>query len=184
MFLMNQKSPKAKQFLEFLRNKEKMEIAAFLSDITYHLNDLNLKRYIYITINITEFSIEALKVCPWASAASLQSELIELQKTWHCRNLCVTLQPFGRRWSLQQVSPPCRTLNILTIFPSAYPCESAFSTMTTVKNKYRNTLTNEHLYQCIRLALTPFVPKFKELLAQKKVSSFTLMWTKHIILCA
>lgn len=43
MFLMNQKSPKAKQFLEFLRNKEKMEIAAFLSDITYHLDDLNLK---------------------------------------------------------------------------------------------------------------------------------------------
>lgn len=42
-FLLNQKSPKAKPFVEFLQNNENMEIAAFLSDITCHLNDLNLK---------------------------------------------------------------------------------------------------------------------------------------------
>ncbi|XP_010769917.1 isthmin-2-like [Notothenia coriiceps] len=32
-----------------------------------------------------------------------------------------------------------------------------------VKNKYRSRLTNEHLHQCVRLAITPFVPKFKVL---------------------
>lgn len=42
-FLLNQTSPKAKPYVEFLQNDEKMEIAAFLSDITAHLNDLNLK---------------------------------------------------------------------------------------------------------------------------------------------
>ena len=42
-FLLNQKSPKAKPFVEFLQNNEKIEIVAFLSDINCHLNDLNLK---------------------------------------------------------------------------------------------------------------------------------------------
>jgi hypothetical protein len=30
-----------------------------------------------------------------------------------------------------------------------------------VKKKYRSQFTNEHLHQCLRLAITPFVPKFK-----------------------
>ena len=40
-FLLDQKSAKAKQFVEFMQNEEK--IVAFLSDITSHLNDLNMK---------------------------------------------------------------------------------------------------------------------------------------------
>lgn len=59
-------------------------------------------------------------------------------------------------------------LQILTMFPSTYCCESAFSTMNMVKNAYRSTLTNEHLHQCLRLALTPFMPKFKQLVAQRR----------------
>lgn len=42
-FLSQQKSAKAEQFLEFLRDAGKMETVAFLTDITHHLNDLNLK---------------------------------------------------------------------------------------------------------------------------------------------
>src|SRR4029434_9411848 len=48
-----------------------------------------------------------------------------------------------------------------SVHTSSYCCESAFSTMNKVKNKYRSTLTNEHLHQCLRLAFTPFMPKFK-----------------------
>ncbi|KAL1276348.1 hypothetical protein QQF64_035971 [Cirrhinus molitorella] len=59
-------------------------------------------------------------------------------------------------------------LQILTMFPSTYCCESAFSTMNMVKNAYRSTYTNEHLHQCLRLALTPFKPKFKQLVAQRR----------------
>ncbi|MBN3307672.1 F200A protein, partial [Amia calva] len=114
-FLLDQKSAKAKQFVEFMQNEEKMEIVAFLSEITSHLNDLNMK---------------------------LQGK---------------------NNPSLQKVA-----LQILTMFPSTYCCESAFSTMNMVKNKYRSALNNEHLHQCLRLALTPFMPKFKELVAQKR----------------
>ncbi|XP_061913867.1 general transcription factor II-I repeat domain-containing protein 2-like isoform X1 [Entelurus aequoreus] len=43
VFLSQQNSAKAKQFLEFLQNAGKMEAVAFLADITSHLNDLNVK---------------------------------------------------------------------------------------------------------------------------------------------
>nr|XP_061838269.1 protein FAM200A-like [Nerophis lumbriciformis] len=43
VFLSQQNSAKAKQFLEFLQNAGKMEAVAFLADITSHLNDLSLK---------------------------------------------------------------------------------------------------------------------------------------------
>ncbi|KAG1925210.1 protein FAM200B, partial [Pimephales promelas] len=249
-FLLDQKSAKAKQFVEFLQNEEKMEIVAFLSDITSHLNDLNMKlqgknntvcnltsavcafqkklelfkcdlqqdllhfpkllnqtagthrhhnhaefldkliknfqtrfgdfplgkqvllcmENPFLVKNIAEFSTEALKICPWASAASLQSELIELQENLALQeSLCdpttfwTKMVPAADVPSLQKVA-----LQILTMFPSTYCCESAFSTMNMVKNKYRSTLSNEHLHQCLRLALTPFMPKFKELVAQKR----------------
>src|SRR4029434_1719282 len=42
--------------------------------------------------------------------------------------------------------------------------------MNMVKNKYRSTLTNEDLHQCLCLAFTPFVPKFKP---QKNVTFHT-----------
>jgi len=124
----------------------------------------------FLVKNIAEFSTEALKICPWASAASLQSELIELQENLALQeSLCdpttfwTKMVPAADVPSLQKVA-----LQILTMFPSTYCCESAFSTMNMVKNKYRSTLSNEHLHQCLRLALTPFMPKFKELVAQKR----------------
>ncbi|KAF7649326.1 hypothetical protein LDENG_00143290, partial [Lucifuga dentata] len=43
MFLTEQKNAKAKQYLAFLHNESKMELVAFLVDITCHLNELNLK---------------------------------------------------------------------------------------------------------------------------------------------
>ncbi|KAK1901732.1 General transcription factor II-I repeat domain containing protein 2 [Dissostichus eleginoides] len=43
MFLSEQKNAKAKQYLDFLQDDEKMECVAFLVDVTSHLNELNLK---------------------------------------------------------------------------------------------------------------------------------------------
>lgn len=57
---------------------------------------------------------------------------------------------------------------ILTMFPSMYCWDSAFSTMSIVKNSFRSTLTNEQLHQCLRLALTTFIPKFKQLVTQRR----------------
>src|SRR4029434_4608344 len=47
------------------------------------------------------------------------------------------------------------------IVRSATQQERAYLNVGLLKNKYRSTLTNEHLHQCLRLAFTPFMPKFK-----------------------
>lgn len=142
------------------------EIAIALYEGTQFKDDITVENP-FLVKNVTEFSTEALKVCPWASAASLQTELVELQENLALRESLRDPATFWTKMApagvLQKMA-----LQILTMFPSTYSCESAFSTMTMVKNKYRGNLTNEHLHQCLRLALTPFVPKFKELVAQKK----------------
>src|SRR4029434_2443985 len=63
---------------------------------------------------------------------------------------------------------------------STYCCESALSTMNMVQSKHRSTLTNEHLHQCLRLALTSLMPKFN---AQKGVTFHTNKARPHHLLC-
>jgi hypothetical protein len=57
-------------------------------------------------------------------------------------------------------------LHTLSMFGSTYSCESSFSAMNIIKNKYRSRLTNEHLHMCMRMALTSFQPRFKLLAGQ------------------
>ncbi|KAL0161498.1 hypothetical protein M9458_045223 [Cirrhinus mrigala] len=249
-FLLVQKSAKAKLFVDFMKNEEEMEVVAFLTDITSHLNDLNLKlqgknstvcdlmsavrafqrklevfkcdlqqnllhfprlldqtagkhhhhnyaefleklitnfqtcfedfplgKQVLLCIenpflvkSIAEFSTEAMKVFPWANAATLQTELIELQENLALQESHCDPVTFWTKMVTAAGVPLLQkmALQILTMFPSTYCCESAFSTMNMVKNAYRSTLTNEHLHQCLRLALTPFKPKFKQLVAQRR----------------
>ncbi|XP_061765907.1 general transcription factor II-I repeat domain-containing protein 2-like [Nerophis ophidion] len=245
VFLSQQNSAKAKQFLEFLQNAGKMEAVAFLADITSHLNDLNLKlqgkkntvcalmsevrafqrnlelfkrdiqeellhfpklleltkgegdhqchlefleklianfktrfdgfilgKQVLLFIenpflirNVSAFSAEAKQVFPWARAASLQTELIDLQESVALKEAQCEAITFWSKLVIPSKFPLLHKMacHILTMFGSTYSCESAFSTMNIVKNKYRSRLTNEHLDQCLRLAITPFVLMFKVL---------------------
>uniref|UniRef100_A0A672I7P2 ribonuclease H n=1 Tax=Salarias fasciatus TaxID=181472 RepID=A0A672I7P2_SALFA len=43
---------------------------------------------------------------------------------------------------------------LLTMFPSTYICQSSFSSMNSIKTQDRNSLSNEHLGQCLRIAAT------------------------------
>ncbi|MBN3296755.1 GTD2A protein, partial [Amia calva] len=54
-------------------------------------------------------------------------------------------------------------LCIKSLFGSTYLCESAFSSMKIVKSKYRSTMTDAHLNDCMRLALTKYTPNFNKL---------------------
>ncbi|ROL47376.1 General transcription factor II-I repeat domain-containing protein 2B [Anabarilius grahami] len=124
----------------------------------------------FLVKNIAEFSTEAMKVFKWASAASLQTELIELQENLQLQESHCDPVTFWTKMVTAAGVPLLQkmALQILTMFPSTYCCESAFSTMNMVKDAYRSTLTNEHLHQCLRLALTPFMPKFKQLVTQRR----------------
>jgi len=43
MFLSHQNNPKARQYLDFLKIDDGVELAGFLFDMTSHLNELTLK---------------------------------------------------------------------------------------------------------------------------------------------
>ncbi|KAL1276907.1 hypothetical protein QQF64_023580 [Cirrhinus molitorella] len=211
-FLLDQKSAKAKPFVDFMKNEEEMEVVAFLTDITSHLSYLNLKlqgknskvcdlmstvcafqrnlevfkcdlqqnllhfprlldqtagkhqhhKYAefleklikifqthfedfpftfedfevllcienpFLIKSIAEFSTEAMKVFPWP--------MLLLQES-HCDpvNFWTKMVTAAGVPLLQEMA-----LQILTMFPSTYWCQSAFSTMNMVKNAYRSTLT-------------------------------------------
>ena len=52
---------------------------------------------------------------------------------------------------------------LLSVFSTTYWCESLFSMMKFVKSKYRASLTNEHLSELIRTALTSYRLDFRKL---------------------
>ena len=249
-FLQQLKSQKATQFANFLQDKHKMDVVAFLVDITGHLNELNLKlqgqknsvcdlmknvRSFQMKLNIfTEdlqgecehfpqmreqiqgegdispyvgfidklignfsqrfdsfklghqllllienpflireirgFSKEVQQTFKWAHPGSLQLELADLQADIALRE---HFEATDSATFWLQIVPetmfPCLTkiaLHTLTMFGSTYSCETAFSTMNIIKTKYRSRLTNEHLHMSMRMALTPFKPRFKLLAGQ------------------
>jgi hypothetical protein len=46
-------------------------------------------------------------------------------------------------------------------------CESVFSAMTFIKNKYRSRLTNENLSINMKLATTSYIPRYENCQGQK-----------------
>ena len=119
---------------------------------------------------IRGFSKEGTQTFKWAHAGSLQLELIDLQGNDALREHFEVTDP-ATFW-LQIVSEivfPGLTkvaLHTLTMFGWTFSCESAFSTMNNIKNKYHSMLTGEHLHICMRMAMTPFQPGFKLLAGQ------------------
>jgi len=58
-------------------------------------------------------------------------------------------------------------LRLLAMFGSTYHCESSFSTLNYIKNKYRSRLTNANVQNMMRLALTGLKPRFVKLTKAK-----------------
>ena len=57
---------------------------------------------------------------------------------------------------------------VLVRFGTTYVCESVFSAMTFIKNKYRSRLTNENLSINMKLATTSYIPRYEKIVRGKK----------------
>ena len=122
--------------------------------------------------DITEFSVEAKRTFQWIDASKIQLELIDLQENVLLKEVLSDCTP-ETFWSKDSSSANFPSLHklavqLLTMFGCTYCCESVFSVMNFVKNKFRSTMTSEHLHQCLRIAITPLVPRFRELARSKK----------------
>lgn len=58
-----------------------------------------------------------------------------------------------------------------TLFGSTYICEQTFSRMKLMKTPMRSRLTDEHLHQCLRLAVTRMEPDIQLLTGQMQAHS-------------
>ncbi len=54
-------------------------------------------------------------------------------------------------------------LKVSAYFGSTYLCEMAFSQMKIIKSKYRSRLTDRHLTDCLKLAVSSYEPDFRGL---------------------
>ncbi|XP_027230681.2 general transcription factor II-I repeat domain-containing protein 2 [Penaeus vannamei] len=62
-------------------------------------------------------------------------------------------------------------LKMSTLFGSTYICEQTFSHMKLLKTPMRSRLTDEHLHQCLRLAVTKMEPDIQLLTSQIQAHS-------------
>ena len=128
--------------------------------------------------NIAEFSMEAKLTFKWMDAAKIQLEMIDFQENVLSKQAFCDCKPetfWAKRVS--NVNFPALfqlAVHILTMFGSTYCCESAFSTMNFVKNKFRSSMTNEHLHDSFRLAITPCGTKISRVGKTEKVQCFSL----------
>uniref|UniRef100_A0A672I9M0 Uncharacterized protein n=1 Tax=Salarias fasciatus TaxID=181472 RepID=A0A672I9M0_SALFA len=93
--------------------------------------------------NFRERFEEAKRLLPSIDEASLQMEVLEMgtSDVLKAQHKDVTVSDF---WIIL----------LLTMFPSTYICQSSFSSMNSIKTQDRNSLSNEHLGQCLRIAAT------------------------------
>ncbi len=126
----------------------------------------------FLITDVMEFSKEVTQHFKWVNAGPLQMQLVDLQADVALKEQFVRSDSstFWLQMVPETAFPGLRkvALHILTMFGSTYNCEAAFSTMNIIKTKYRSRLTNEHLHMCMRIALTPFKPRFKILARQAR----------------
>ena len=126
----------------------------------------------FLVWEITEFSVKAKNMFKWVDAAKIQLELIEFHKNVMVKKLFCDCKS-ENFWSKEGFSTNYPTLcklalQILGMFGSTCCCESAFSDMNYIKNKFRIRITNENLHHCLRLAVTTSQLRFKALAKNKK----------------
>jgi len=102
----------------------------------------------------------------------LQLEVIDLQSSIDLKSEFKNLNliDFYKRL------PQCEYSNLkkfamkmIVCFGSTYICEFTFSKMSYIKNKYRNTLTDDHLQDILRLSSTEIQPNYQQMCAEHQM---------------
>lgn len=111
-----------------------------------------------------------------SSKAALQMEMVEFHEDIGLKDKFSQVPkdlPCDQFW-INYVSadkyPELKKLavQLCTMFGSTYTCESAFSKMSFIKNRFRSRLTDTHLNNLMRISCTTSTPNFKEIVKSKK----------------
>ncbi|XP_069498771.1 general transcription factor II-I repeat domain-containing protein 2B-like [Ambystoma mexicanum] len=97
------------------------------------------------------------------NSCAMEMEIVSLQGDIQLKSR----QSHTNFWSLvdyKEYSNLCKAaLKVTSLFGSTYLCESAFSDMNFLKSKFRTRLTDEHLSDSIRVAVSSYTPDYRAL---------------------
>lgn len=106
---------------------------------------------------------EQLSVTFNLDVGQVEIEIVTLQNDLHLK----ANQAAPNFWCLadtEKYSGVCTaTMKVASMFGSTYLCESAFSVMNFIKNKHRTRLTDAHLQESLRVAVSTYVPDYSTL---------------------
>lgn len=102
--------------------------------------------------------------------AAVELELLELQEDEGLKqikqNNCSTIDFWKQVPEQKYPKTKDCAIRLISIFGTSYSCESLYSTLKFVKNKYRAVLTDKHLTELVRTAITSHQPNFNQLTAK------------------
>lgn len=116
----------------------------------------------FVNINISEISQEIANMIN-KKAPTIEMEIIDFQSDLQlkARISQTDFWTFVDEKKYPLIKETFQRLH--SCFGSTYLCESGFSTMNLIKSKLRSNLTNEHVIDCMRLAITSYAPDYKKL---------------------
>lgn len=113
----------------------------------------------------TTSTAEQLSAMFSLDAGQVEMEIVTLQNDIHLK----AHQAAANFWGLvdtEKYSSLCTAaMKVASLFGSTYLCESAFSDMNFIKNQHRTRLTDAHLQDSLRLAVSNYRPDYNALVA-------------------
>ncbi|XP_061597630.1 protein FAM200A-like [Cololabis saira] len=119
-----------------------------------------------LTVRSADFSSLAKETIPLLDEAAFQMELIDFQATSLVSDALKSAQSVDYFWmtcSDEYSWIKKLAFYVLTMFPSTYTCESAFSSMNAIKTQERNRLTHKNLENCLRVKVTSISPDIQKI---------------------
>ncbi|XP_008179270.1 zinc finger BED domain-containing protein 5-like [Acyrthosiphon pisum] len=160
-----------------LTNNTWLQNLAFLTDITAHLNTLNVQlqgkdgTIIELLSSINGFKSKLILLKSQLNESNLNNfpnlkDFFEKQKCTvaveiYCSEVEKLYNDFKRRFKdIKKLEP--------------YFCETAFSHMKIIKTEFRSTLSDDHLEQCLRLAVSNYSPDYDQLVNDMQCHTSTM----------
>jgi hypothetical protein len=158
-------------FIDFLKVL-KSEITGRVDEFQDKQDVMKLIKHPFSISPTSEWSKSVSKWFPNVDRAKLQLEMCDFKNDSNVEHFKSFTNPLDYWCALHvQNNFPTVTnivIKMCTMFGSTWLCESSFSNMNFIKNKFRSTITNEHLGQCLRIARTPYSPQYKKIIKGKK----------------
>lgn len=148
---------------------ENADFSIFAKEIEILINQLETRFTDFKIIReLTDVFANPIKCKIEEQSLELQMELCDLQTDIFLKNLETNGIEFWKKVSPTKY-PKLHNVMLKTcsMFGSTYVCESAFSIMKNIKNEHRTRLTDNHLENLLRLALTEYDEINFDLISQK-----------------